>query len=176
MLTRFRYNEGMMIKHPKEAPIMICSFSAHPRMPLDLDCCTHEDKICTYNGHKMCRDCFDTTKIAYDANYKAEQAEYAACPDCQAANAREYERSQRRDTLDPSRPYGEHIPLICFNHQDDPLLRWNTKNIAAGRSIFFNGWGQTAECDCPAHMLFSPGRFIYKLCYLLGTDNTKGLS
>ncbi len=22
MLTRFRYNEGMMIKHPKEAPIM----------------------------------------------------------------------------------------------------------------------------------------------------------
>lgn len=149
----------------------VCSFARHPRTPLDLSC-THEDKTCTYNGHKMCRPCFDEAGLAYEADRKAYQAETAACPDCQAARRAEYERSQRSETIDPSQPYGQHIPLMCWNHQDDPNMRWNTKNIGQGRSIFFNNW-PAAECDCPAHLLFSPGRFIYKLCYLLGTDNTK---
>lgn len=149
---------------------MICSFDAHPRRQLDLSC-AHEDKSCTYNGVPLCRSCFDNANKQSKLNYIAERKEQEACPNCQAANRREAERTQRGYTIDPSRRYGEHIPLLCFNHQGVPNMAWSTKNINEGRSIFFNGHGHITECDCPGYLLFSPGRFIYKLCYLLGSDN-----
>jgi hypothetical protein len=82
------------------------------------------------------------------AAWMAEDAEQAACPDCQAAREKEADRIQREDTIDPNQPYGQHIDLYCVNH---PELRWHTKNIGyiGARSIFFRGWMEgLKECAC----------------------------
>lgn len=149
---------------------MICSFDAHPSKEVILNC-THPDKRNKYNGTPLCNECYADAQRQSEANWATHRAETNACPNCQAARKRQFIRGQRTETIDPSTIYGEHIPLLCRNHLDDPTMRWNTKNINSGRSIFFNSW-PAPECDCPGRDLFSPGRFIFKLCYLLGTDNT----
>lgn len=149
---------------------MICSFSAHTKREVILNC-THENRRNTWNNIPVCNDCYADARHQSDENWKLYRAETDACPACQSARRQKFIRGQQTETIDPSVIYGEHIPLLCRNHLDDPTMRWNTKNINAGRSIFFNSW-PAPECDCPGHDLFSPGRFIFKLCYLLGTDNT----
>jgi len=148
----------------------ICSFSKHPLPTVTIDCHA-DDKPNKWNGTECCADCYAKAQLDYRSGWAQHDAETNACGACQAARAQQAERTQRTETIDPSRCYGEHIPLLCRDHLDGKLS-WHTKNINAGRSIFFNGFGKgLVECDCPAHRLFSPGRFIYKLCYLLGTDN-----
>ena len=155
---------------------MICSFDRHPHARPKVNC-THEDRPCSYNGTNCCRTCFDQAKADFNAAWEAHRAETDACPDCQAARAKEFERSQRTETIDPSVIYGQHIPLCCRDHMPTGDLNtdlwWNTKNIAAGRSIFFNGWGRNlSECSCSANRLFSPGRLIHHLILLYGGDTT----
>lgn len=151
--------------------MMLCSIAKHTRQQPDLTC-DHDRRLNSWNGHEMCSDCYDRVRLENDASWKAHEIETAACPDCRAARRRESDRCQRTETIDPATIYGQHIPLLCLNHQGIPRMTWHTKNINAGRSIFFNGFGHIDECDCSARDLFSPGRFIYKLCYLLGSDNT----
>lgn len=65
---------------------------------------------------------------------------------------KDYENSQRRETIVPSVPYGQHIALTCLEHPD---LRWHTKNISfiGARSIFFAGLDHADECSCKANRL-----------------------
>jgi hypothetical protein len=149
---------------------MICSLDRHPRSRVTIDC-NAVDRPNTYNGTPCCRDCYDKAHHDDDAAWAAHLAETDACPDCSAARLANHLRTQRTDTIDPSAPYGQHIPLTCRNHPD---LFWNTKNIngIGARSIFFNGFVQgIQECDCSMNLLFSPGRFIYTLCLLMGANN-----
>jgi hypothetical protein len=75
--------------------------------------------------------------------------EQAACTECQQADQEAKDRIQRDHTIDPSQPYGAHIPLRCRNHRD---LRWHTKNIdyIGARKVFFFGFlAGIEECPCP---------------------------
>lgn len=152
---------------------LVCSFDRH-QMPKTMVDCTHPAQFCSYNGTDCCRDCYDTASLATRAAWAAYDAETDACPDCKAARHAYFLKGQRNDTIDPSECYGRHIPLLCRNHMTpDEItsgMSWHTKNIAEGRSIFFNGFGKLTECDCSARDLFSPGRFLYKLIYLMGGD------
>lgn len=150
-------------------PGLVCSFDKHPMTKTIIDC-TADDKPCKYNGIQCCRDCFDKARRDSDAAYKADCAACDACPDCQRVRRAYYEHEQRTTTIDPSQPYGQHIPLMCRNHIDADHA-WHTKNIdyIGARTIF----DVRGYCSCSAGDLFSPGRFIYKLCYLLGTDNCR---
>lgn len=153
---------------------MICSLTKHPipRVPIN---CSHEDKPNKWNDIPCCAECFAEARAAYDANWAAHYAETEACPDCAIARAQELDRLQRTETIDPNEVYGQHIPLCCRQHMPTgdkaTDLFWNTKNIAAGRSIFFNGRNlHQVECSCPAYDLFSPGRFLNRLIRLYGGD------
>lgn len=126
--------------------------------------CSHwssdrELKVCTYNGVKLCRDCFTQARLDSSAHYQRCVAEAAACSDCTALRAADRARIQRNNTIDPDQPYGQHITLTCRNH---PELTWHTKNIdhIGARSIFFNGWDKgLTECPCSARylMVLKPG-------------------
>ena len=150
--------------------MMLCSHNAHTRTRVQPNC-THEDRVNSWNGTDCCRPCYDQARRDDEAEWARFTAETDACPACDDARHRHFDHQQRTTTIDPSEAYGQHILILCRNHPD---LRWHTKNIdyIGARSIFFV-WAEKAECTCPAHDLFSPGRFLYKLCYLLGTDNAK---
>lgn len=106
----------------------------------------------------------------HQGTWEEKEASSAICPDCLAARRQDADRIQRTQTIDPASEWGQHIPLKCRNH---PEFSWHTKNIdfIGARSIFFNQWPQP-ECSCSIHELYSPGRFLHKLFYLLGTDTT----
>lgn len=78
---------------------------------------------------------------------RTTKREQDACPDCQKARQDAEDELQRLHTIDPSRPYGQHILLTCKHHPD---LRWSTKNIdgIGARSIFFQHQDGQTECSC----------------------------
>ena len=73
------------------------------------------------------------------------------CKDCTRVNKERADEIQRKNTIDPSQPYGQHIALTCKNH---PELRWSTKNIdfIGARSIFYFSM-TVPECSCSARDL-----------------------
>lgn len=73
--------------------------------------------------------------------WEQREEEEANCDNCQSAKAAARDRIQREHTIDPSRPYGQHIGLICTVCQ----ATFSTKNIdyIGARSIF------PTYADCP---------------------------
>jgi hypothetical protein len=111
------------IKTPLNGELMLCMKCSH--LP---ELSRPSGLVCRLDAHRT----------------KAEQLQ---CEACQAAQRKDYEDSQRRETIVPSMPYGRHIALTCTDH---PEMRWHTKNIGfiGARSIFWGGLDPADECPC----------------------------